>query len=148
MSDVPDLEISLPARPENVAIVRHVMGGVGDALGVDPAVLADIRLAISEACANVVVHAYPGDEEGLLDVEVSTAPGCLEISVRDQGRGMAPRADSPGLGVGLPLIASLAETLELTNGPQGGTEVRMTFAYEDPHRTGRSLRLAPPEELA
>ena len=74
MSDVPDLEISLPARPENVAIVRHVMGGVGDALGVDPAVLADVRLAISEACANVVVHAYPGDEEGLLDVEVSTAP--------------------------------------------------------------------------
>lgn len=148
MSDVPDLEISLPARPENVAIVRHVLGGVGDALGMDPAVLADVRLAISEACANVIVHAYPGDQEGLLDVAVSASPGSLQISVRDQGRGMAPRADSPGLGVGLPLIASLAETLELCDGPHGGTEVRMTFVHEDPHREAQPLRLAPPEESA
>jgi serine/threonine-protein kinase RsbW len=146
MSAVPDLEISLPARPENVAIVRHVLGGVGDALGVDPGVLADVRLAISEACANVVVHAYPGDQEGLLDVTVTTTPGCLEIAVRDQGRGMAPRTDSPGLGVGLPLIASLAETLELTNAPHGGTEVRMTFAYEDPHRHSGGLHAAPSTE--
>lgn len=149
MSAVPDLEISLPARAENVAIVRHVLGGVGEALGVDPGVLADVRLAISEACANVVVHAYPGDAEGLLDVAVTTAPGCLEIAVRDQGRGMAPRTDSPGLGVGLPLIASLAETVELTNPPHGGTEVRMTFTYEDPHREARGLHAAPPPgELA
>ena len=124
---VHDLEISLPARAENVAIVRHVLGGVGDALGVDPEVLADLRLAVSEACANVVVHAYPGEEEGLLDLLVDARDGGVEVIVRDQGGGMAPRADSPGLGVGLPLMASLALTLELTNGPNGGTEVRMTF---------------------
>lgn len=130
----PDLEISLPARPENVAILRHVLGGVGDAIGVDPEVLADMRLAISEACSNVVVHAYPGDDEGLMDLDV-TLPGPDDarevlLVVRDNGRGMAPRADSPGLGVGLPLIATLASSLQIAATGTGGTEVRMTFALD------------------
>jgi serine/threonine-protein kinase RsbW/stage II sporulation protein AB (anti-sigma F factor) len=71
-----------------------------------------------------------------MDLEVSTQDHHLAVVVRDHGRGMTPRADSPGLGVGLPLIASLAETLELTNGADGGTEVRMTFATSDPDLDG------------
>jgi anti-sigma regulatory factor (Ser/Thr protein kinase) len=117
-----------------VAILRHVLGGVGDALAVDPEVLADMRLAISEACSNVVVHAYPGDEEGLMDLEVSVPSDADErevrIVVRDHGRGMAPRADSPGLGVGLPLIATLASALQITATSAGGTEVRMSFSLD------------------
>ena len=128
MPPAPDLELSLPARAENVAVVRHVLGGIGDALDLDHEVLADIKLAVSEACANVVVHAYAGTGPGFMDLEVSTQDHHLAVVVRDHGRGMTPRADSPGLGVGLPLIASLAETLELTNSTDGGTEVRMTFA--------------------
>jgi anti-sigma regulatory factor (Ser/Thr protein kinase) len=123
----PALELSLPARPENVAIVRHALGGVGDVLGIDAEILDDIRLAVSEACANVVVHAYADRTDGLLDVQVDTGEDTLSISVRDHGAGMAPRADSPGLGVGLPLIASLAQTLELSAAHGGGTEVRMSF---------------------
>jgi anti-sigma regulatory factor (Ser/Thr protein kinase) len=132
MPPAPDLELSLPARAENVAVVRHVLGGIGDALDLDHEVLADIKLAVSEACANVVVHAYAGTGPGFMDLQVSTQDHHLEVIVRDHGRGMTPRADSPGLGVGLPLIASLAETLELTNGADGGTEVRMTFATAEP----------------
>ena len=128
MPPAPDLELSLPARAENVAVVRHVLGGIGDALDLDHEVLADIKLAVSEACANVVVHAYADGGPGFMDLEVTTQDHHLAVVVRDHGRGMTPRADSPGLGVGLPLIASLAETLELTNGADGGTEVRMTFA--------------------
>jgi anti-sigma regulatory factor (Ser/Thr protein kinase) len=127
MPDTPDLEISLPARPENVAVIRHVLGGVGDALALDPEVLSDVKLAVSEACANVVVHAYR-EEPGLMDLELSARDLSLEVVVRDHGHGMMPRADSPGLGVGLPLIASLAESLELANRMDGGTEVRMTFS--------------------
>ncbi len=127
MTTAPDLELSLPARAENVAVIRHVLGGVGDALALDVEVLSDVKLAVSEACANAVVHAYGGDDSGVLAVELSALPGALEIVIRDQGRGMAPRADSPGLGVGLPLIASLASSLELVSPPQGGTEVRMRF---------------------
>ena len=126
-----DLELSLPARPENVAVVRHVLSGVKEALGLGEELLADLKLAVSEACTNVVVHAYAADETGPLALELSTGPEHLEVVVRDQGRGMAPRADSPGLGVGLPLITSLASSVELVNRPGGGTDVRMRFATGD-----------------
>jgi anti-sigma regulatory factor (Ser/Thr protein kinase) len=136
MPTAPDLELSLPARAENVAVVRHVLGGIGDALDLDHEVLADIKLAVSEACANVVVHAYAPPGPGFMDLEVTALDEHLAVIVRDHGRGMTPRADSPGLGVGLPLIASLAETLELTNGTDGGTEVRMSFATSASAREG------------
>lgn len=126
-ADLPDLELSLSASPENVAVVRHVLGGVADAIDLAEHTLADVRLAVSEACANAVVHAYAEDAPGLLDFELSARPGTLEIVVRDHGRGMMPRADSPGFGVGLPLIASLTESLELSTRDDGGTEVRMSF---------------------
>lgn len=143
---VPDLELSLPARAENVAVIRHVLGGVGDALALDVELLSDVKLAVSEACANVVVHAYAGADTGVLAVEVSALPGQLEVVVRDQGRGMAPRTDSPGLGVGLPLIASLTEFLELINPEAGGTEVRMRFSLDGghPRHTGPDPRTADP----
>jgi anti-sigma regulatory factor (Ser/Thr protein kinase) len=126
-ASLPDLELSLAARAENVAVVRHVLGGVGDALAFATDELADVKLAVSEACANVVVHAYAERVPGLLAVELSALPGQVEVVVRDQGCGMSPRPDSPGLGVGLPLIASLASSLELTTQPGQGTEVRMRF---------------------
>jgi len=128
--NAPDLEISLPARAENIAVLRHILGGVGDALALDPDVLADLKLAVSEACTNAVVHAYDDGEPGLLDLEVSTLSAGVEVVVRDHGRGMAPRDDSPGLGVGLPLMAGLAASLELTNRADGGTEVRMSFGSQ------------------
>ena len=58
---VPDLQLHLPARAENVAVIRHALGGLGDALGLDPGDLADMKLAVTEACTNVVMHAYPED---------------------------------------------------------------------------------------
>jgi anti-sigma regulatory factor (Ser/Thr protein kinase) len=122
----PDLVLTLPARAENVAVVRHAFGGLGDALDVDDQVLADVKLAVTEACTNVVVHAYP-DGEGAMEIAAAIRDGRLAIAVRDDGRGMLPRPDSPGLGLGLPLIATLAETLELGRDDDDRTEVRMTF---------------------
>ena len=123
----PDLVLTVPARAENVAVVRHAVGGLGDALDIDDSILADVKLAVTEACTNVVVHAYP-DGEGPLEVAAAVGDDRLSIAIRDEGRGMLPRADSPGLGLGLPLIATLAETLELGNEtPEHGAEVRMTF---------------------
>lgn len=122
----PDFELSLPARAENVAVARHAMGGIADTLDVSDQVLADIKLAVTEACTNCVVHAYP-DSEGAMAVSALIRGRTLDVVVADEGRGITPRADSPGLGLGLPLIATLAESLELGNGPDGGSEVRMTF---------------------
>jgi anti-sigma regulatory factor (Ser/Thr protein kinase) len=128
-SVTPDLELTLPSRPENVAVVRHALGGFGDALDVPDQALADIKLAVTEACTNVVVHAYP-DGEGPMGLRASVDDGVLRVVVVDEGRGILPRADSPGLGLGLPLIATLAESLELGTGVNEETEVRMSFRLD------------------
>lgn len=134
----PDLELTLPARAENVAVVRHAMGGIGDVLNVDDQILSDIKLAVTEACTNVVVHAYP-DGEGSMGLRASLSPEQVAIVIHDRGRGIVPRADSPGLGLGLPLIATLAESLELGTGADEETEVRMTFSL--------ARRPADPEDV-
>jgi serine/threonine-protein kinase RsbW len=85
------------------------------------------RLAVSEAVSNVVVHSYRDSLPGAFTVSVEWDGGELRVIVRDHGCGMAPRMDSPGAGLGLPLIANLAETFSVTAPPGGGTEVCMTF---------------------
>lgn len=125
------LELKLPARPENVAVVRHAFGGLAEALDVDEQALADIKLAITEACTNVVIHAYDEDEEGALEVDAAVDGRLLKVVIRDRGRGIVPRPDSPGLGLGLPLIATLAESLELDSDGSDQTEVRMTFRLDE-----------------
>ncbi|MDX6690381.1 MAG: serine/threonine-protein kinase RsbW [Solirubrobacteraceae bacterium] len=126
----PQLELKLPARPENVAVVRHAFGGLAEALNVDEQTLADIKLAITEACTNVVIHAYEDDDDGSLEVEAILEETLLTVVIRDRGRGIVPRPDSPGLGLGLPLIATLAESLELGSDAADHTEVRMTFRLD------------------
>ena len=91
--------------------------------------LSDIKLAVTEACTNVVIHAY-ADAEGPMEIRAALGDSELSIVVRDEGRGVVPRADSPGLGLGLPLIATLTESLELGTGEDDATEVRLTFRIE------------------
>lgn len=136
----PDMELALPARAENIAIVRHALGGFGEAFAVPEPKLSDIRLAVTEACANVVVHAYPEGQEGAMEVVASMQDGELTVAVRDWGRGIRPRPDSPGLGLGLSLIAALAETVQLGHDSEEHTEVLMTFslAEEPPSVNGNS----------
>ena len=131
MTATPDLELKLPARAENVAVVRHAFGGFAEVLTVDEQTLADIKLAVTEACTNVVMHAYEADAPGALEVEASFDDERLTVVIRDSGRGIVPRPDSPGLGLGLPLIATLAESLELGTDETDNTEVRMTFRLDE-----------------
>jgi serine/threonine-protein kinase RsbW len=123
----PDMELALPARAANIAVVRHAFGALGEAFALDEETLSNIRLAVTEACTNVVVHAYPDDHEGLLEVAATLREDKLEVLVRDEGQGIGPRADSPGLGLGLPLIVSLTESVQLGRDEEQRTEVRMTF---------------------
>ena len=130
MTTTPDLELRLPAFAENVAVVRHAFGGLAEALSIDEQTLADIKLAVTEACTNVVIHAYEEGETGFLEVDATISERCLTVVIRDSGRGIVPRPDSPGLGLGLPLIATLAESLELGTDEHDRTEVRMTFLLD------------------
>ena len=124
----PDMELSLPARAENIALIRHALGALGETLTVEEQLLSDMRLAITEACSNVVVHAYADREPGPLQVDATLNDDQLTVVVRDEGPGIAPHPGSPGLGLGLPLIASLSESVELGRDEQDRTEVRMTFS--------------------
>jgi anti-sigma regulatory factor (Ser/Thr protein kinase) len=126
--NTPDIELRMAARAENIAVVRHAFGALGDAFPLDAQLLSDIRLAVTEACANVVVHAYNNGDEGPLEVLATIDGPQLTIVVRDEGPGITPRPDSPGLGLGLPLIASLATTVELRRDDHERTEVSMSFS--------------------
>ena len=94
-----DVRLTLPARPENVAVIRHVLGAFAEALELPPGVVDDMRLAVTEACTNVVRHAY--ESGGTIDVVVRPKGDELEVVVADEGRGLPPdrsaiRAISPG----------------------------------------------------
>lgn len=121
------IELTLPARPENVALVRHVLGAIGACLSLDPELVEDIRLATTEACTNVVRHAY---EEGRGPIELSIAPDedGLCVVVADHGRGMGPSPDTRGPGLGLPLIAAIADSLQIDQVAGAGSRVTMWFA--------------------
>ena len=128
---------TVPAVAENVAALRHAIVDLAAEAGAEDRVRTDVALAVGEACANVVVHAYPPGDVGPLIVQAAVASdtGEMVVTVVDQGQGMTPRPDSPGLGLGLPLIANLSDRLEIQEGPDGvGTQLEMTFALK---RTAR-----------
>jgi len=126
---VPEVRLTMPARAEGVGVVRQALAGMADALAFNAAVVADMKMAVTEACTNVVVHAYEGDE-GTLEVEMLADESTLTIVVRDWGTGIQPRPqrrEAPALGLGLPLIAALSDSFELRGSTNSGAEVRMTF---------------------
>jgi serine/threonine-protein kinase RsbW len=122
-----DVRLTLPARPENVAVIRHVLGAFGEALSLPPELVEDMRLAVTEACTNVVRHAYRDGESGPIDVVIRPNGDRLDLVVADHGRGIGPSADVAGPGLGLPLIAALADSVELTPGPSRGSRLAMSF---------------------
>jgi anti-sigma regulatory factor (Ser/Thr protein kinase) len=123
---VAPLELDLPADTESVRIARHAVAR----FAADHAVDHDgVALAVSEAVTNAVLHAYPDRLGGHVRVRVSVEPLALLIVVSDDGRGMAARSPSRGLGVGLVLIARLCNALEIDGA--GGTRLTMRFARGD-----------------
>jgi serine/threonine-protein kinase RsbW len=121
-----DIRLTLPARPENVAVVRHVLGAFADALELPPAVIDDMRLAVTEACTNVVRHAYT-HPAGTIDVTVRPRGSRLEVIVSDDGRGIGASQDTSGPGLGLPLIAALADSFDIRRAAGKGSSLSMSF---------------------
>lgn len=119
---------SVPAVAENLSGVRQAVCDVAREAGAGEKLCGDIALAVGEACANVVVHAYPDGAGGAMAVEVVVDGRGLVVTVTDDGRGLAPSPGSTGLGLGLPLIGSLTREMELSAGREGrGTTVTMRF---------------------
>ena len=126
------VRLSLPARARNIAVVRRALEAIAEELALPRRLVEDMRLAVTEACTNVVRHAYSGaeaDDQGAMRVELRPRPRGMLVVVEDRGRGLGPSPDGGGPGLGLPLIAALTEDLEITHGPDArGSRVAMSFA--------------------
>jgi anti-sigma regulatory factor (Ser/Thr protein kinase) len=131
-----DVTLVVPAVPDSIAVIRQTVSGICEALGADSRVIGDVKLAATEACTNVVLHAYDGTGEGVIELDASAQEDELLLLVRDHGPGMMPSPLGDGLGLGLPLIAALTTSLTIAQADGGGTEVSMTFALHD-HQADR-----------
>lgn len=124
------IDLRLPAVPATPRELRAAAIGFATRHGCPNPY--EVGLAVTEAVTNVVHHAYPGEEGGDVRLVMCAEPERLVVVVRDWGHGMVPRPDSPGLGLGLPTIATLASALVVEEADGAGTLVRMHFPYEDP----------------
>jgi anti-sigma regulatory factor (Ser/Thr protein kinase) len=115
---------SFPAVPASAGRARHAITRLASAAGATQETLDRIGLAVGEALANVVVHAYDG-EPGMIHVEAAMASGELWVLIADDGYGIRSHRDSPGLGQGLKLIAETTDELTIVERSGGGLEIRM-----------------------
>lgn len=125
---------SLPARPGSVTVARHWAAETAARLGAEPEVVQSVRLAVSEAVTNAVLHAYgeapdqTGGAEHQVHVTLAIAEEEFWVLVADDGCGHQSTPSSPGLGWGLALIADACRHFLITERSGGGTELRMGFA--------------------
>jgi serine/threonine-protein kinase RsbW len=120
------LTLTYGAEPESVSRARHAARDFAAALGASEEQVDAIRLAVSEAVTNAVLHAYrnrPGD----VHLTAAVVSDELWILIADDGCGLEPRTDRPGLGLGLGLISQVSDHLTIVRRASGGTEVRMRF---------------------
>jgi len=122
-------ESSYEATPDAVARVRADLAAFAAGHGMHACRVDDLRLAVSEAVTNAVLHAYRG-AGGTVHVTARLDDGALWVSVRDFGAGMHPRgfvAGRSGMGLGLALLGRIAGELSIVAPAGGGTELRMRF---------------------
>lgn len=127
MGTAESLTLELEAEPMNVGVARAAVADYAGDLGLCEPELGDVKTAVSEACSNVVRHAYPGGS-GRFELEASPVCGRLLIVVRDFGQGMRARVRNEGTTkrLGLGLISMLSTRFEIAGGDEG-TEIRMQF---------------------
>jgi serine/threonine-protein kinase RsbW len=121
-----DLQQTYPAVPDSVRAGRRALTRFAVGAGASAEQVEAVRLAASEALTNAVKHAYP-DSEGSVRITAAVACGELCVLIADDGCGIRPHVSHGGLGLGLTLIASLCDELQLVKRSSGGTGLRLWF---------------------
>jgi len=133
------VELTINARPENLAIARLALAGVAATVGASREVIADLKLAVTEACTNAIQHAYRGSgADDDIVIRYTVGAGDLSIEVEDQGSGFEPgdassaaASNGHGLGMGLMIIGILSDELSVTSTSSGSRILfRKRFAAE------------------
>ena len=125
------VRLQIPARAEYITLCRLALAGLSTLGEVPEETVADLKLALTEACTNSVRHAYAADGGGTVDVVYELRPDQVVIEVRDEGRGFHPDdlagepEDLSESGLGIAIIRALADELELGRRPDGqGSRLR------------------------
>jgi anti-sigma regulatory factor (Ser/Thr protein kinase) len=126
LEEPPALDVVVPAVTDRVREIRETARMFAARHGVLRP--EDVALAVAEAAANAVRHAYLDRAAGPMRLCCRCRPGLVTFVVSDEGEGLVPRPDSPGLGLGLPIMAQLADEFEISDRGHTGTSVRMGFA--------------------
>jgi anti-sigma regulatory factor (Ser/Thr protein kinase) len=124
------LRLRLSASPEEVPFARVAITRLCEHLEIDDQQTQNVRLAVTEACSNCVLHAYEGTTRGTYVLEARVDRQALRVIVSDSGVGVhhARVSIHPDVGYGLHLIRTLADSAEISSRPSGGTRVVMRFA--------------------
>jgi serine/threonine-protein kinase RsbW len=126
-TDEDEVRLSLPVEPASVGVARHAVADLAQHLGV---AVDDVKIAVSEAVGNAIIHAYRGGRAGIIKVFARPDRGHLLVTVADDGLGMAPNPESKGLRVGIPLITKLCDDVRFVSS-DSGTVVSMSFALSE-----------------
>jgi serine/threonine-protein kinase RsbW len=121
------VELRMPARAENVALARLALSGVAAVAGIAADDVADLKLAVSEACTNAVLHAYPDErEDGEIVVRYTVGADAVTVEVVDGGVGfdpadvtMSPARHESESQMGLAIARAVTDELEIDSGPAG-----------------------------
>ena len=126
-------EWTAQAEPTEIPRLRRAVVDFVARYDVAAGILDDVRLCVTEAATNAVLHAFRSrGGSGTVVVSADIEERELVVHVADDGSGFAPRPDSPGLGLGLSLIGRLTQSLTVSHRPGGGTDVRMGFDLGSP----------------
>ncbi len=121
------VQLELQSRPESVAIVRAMLAGTSEQLDFGAELLADLKTAVSEACNNVVMHAY-GERVGPMRVRLQATEASVQVIVADRGGGIdEAQLDLEPAGVGIPVMRALTADARFVSVPGSGTEVQLLF---------------------
>lgn len=132
------MRLRLKAIPDEIAHARAAIGEFCEQSGIRPDVAENVRLAVSEACTNCVLHAYPGHVgEPTFTLDARLERHALVVVVSDQGSGAQAKPDSPRreraplkLGLGLRVIAQAASGVDVSSREGRGTRVAMRFMLD------------------
>ena len=124
--------LTIPARPEFIALGRLALTGRARTRALSQEVVADLKLALTEACSNSVRHAYDEGRLGVVQIRYELSPDRFVIEVDDEGSGFDPQTieraqeelDEGGLGIAI--IRALTDELEIGSRPEGGSRLRFT----------------------
>jgi len=111
---------------DSVPLARGALVAVARSAGADTDQLEAVRLAVSEALTNAVIHAYP-EAAGRIHVVAWAGRGEFIVEIADDGLGFQAHTDTPGLGMGLGLISQVTDDFTIRQPHAGGTAVRMWF---------------------